>query len=61
MPDIMGKQFDFLSALTAIVVLIYVGASAFAFLYNDLEFNEFSTAVGPLSGMLVGYWIKGQA
>ena len=54
-----AKTFDFLSALTAVVVLLYVGASGYAFISGRITFQEFSTAVGPMSGMLIGYWIKG--
>jgi hypothetical protein len=56
-----GKTFDFLAVLTALVVLLYVGASAWAFISGSITFQDFSTAVGPMSGMLIGYWIKGQA
>ena len=43
------------------MVLLYVGASAWAFISGGITFQDFSTAVGPMSGMLIGYWIKGQA
>ena len=49
----------FLGWLTAIVTLLYVGASAYAFSKSTIDFPTFSGAVGPIVGTLVGYWIRG--
>ena len=50
----------FLATLTAIVVLGYLAVSAYAFFRADLAWADFSGAVGPLAGTLLGYWIRGQ-
>ena len=50
----------FLGCLTGLVVLIYVGASAFAFWKVHISCSDFSGAVGPIVGMLVGYFVRGE-
>ncbi len=50
----------YLAWLTAIVAVLYVGASVYAFIRNSLSWSDFSGAVGPLAGTLVGYWIRGE-
>lgn len=59
MPLDANKQFNFLSILTAIVVLGYLGASIYAFIANAATWQEFSGAVGPIAGALLGYWLGG--
>jgi hypothetical protein len=54
-----SKQFNFLAILTALVVLLYVGASVYAFVSNAATWQEFSGAIGPIAGMFAGYWLKG--
>ena len=53
------KQFNFLAILTALVVLLYVGASVYAFISHAATWQEFSGAIGPIAGMFAGYWLKG--
>ena len=50
----------FLGWLTCIVVVIYVGASAIAFWKANIAWADFSGAVGPIVGMLVGYFVRGE-
>lgn len=57
--DIAGKTFDFLSILTAVVVLLYVGVSAYAFVMSSVTWDQFSGVVGPIVGVMVGYWFRG--
>jgi len=54
------KQFNFLSILTAIVVMSYVGVAVFAFFEGTLTWSEFTGAVGTQSGLLLGYWLRGK-
>lgn len=54
------SEFNFLSILTALVVLVYVGVSAFAMLQGSTTWPDFSGAVGPVAGLLLGYWVKGK-
>lgn len=53
------RQFNFLSALTAIVVLLYIAPSVYAYVSGDISYKEFSGAVGPMAGLLLGYWVRG--
>lgn len=53
-------EFNFLSILTALVVLAYVGVSAYSLFAGGASWQDFSGAVGPLAGMLLGYWVKGK-
>lgn len=59
MADIDDKTFDFLSIMTAAVVLLYVGASIYAFAQQQTTWQDFSGAIGPIAGMLLGYWVRG--
>ena len=54
-----NNQFTFLAILTALVVLGYLGISAYAFITTAATWQEFSGAIGPIAGMLLGYWIRG--
>ena len=56
----LTKQFNFLSILTGIVVLAYIGASVYAFIQAKATWQEFSSAIGPLAGALMGYWLRGK-
>jgi hypothetical protein len=58
--DILGKTFSFVRTLTALVVLGYVAISGYAFAAQGISWQEFSGAIGPIAGMLLGYWIKGE-
>ena len=57
--DIAGKTFNLVAVLTAIVVLGYVAVSGIAFAMSATTWTEFSGAVGPIAGMLLGYFIRG--
>lgn len=54
------NQVKFLGWLTAIVLLLYVGAAEFAFFRNGLPWADFSGTVGPIAGLLLGYWVRGE-
>lgn len=54
------RQFNFLAALTALVVLFYVGASIYALSQKWLTWNDFSGTVGPMACLLLGYWVRGE-
>ena len=51
----------FLGWLTGIVVLMYIGTAIFSFLRNGLSWSDFSGTVGPISGLLLGYWVRSQS
>lgn len=54
------RRFNFLSGLTGIVVLLYVIASGIALWQQQATWSEFSGAVGPVAGALMGYWLRGE-
>jgi hypothetical protein len=54
-----ARQFNFTAALTAVIVVGYVGASAYAFALNITSWQEFSGTVGPIAGTMLGYWFRG--
>lgn len=49
----------FIGWLTGIVVLGYMAASAYSFMHSNITWADFSGAVGPIVGTLVGYFIRG--
>lgn len=57
--NLEARQFNFLSILTALVVLGYVGAAVYAFSASLATWAQFSGAVGPIAGALLGYWLRG--
>ena len=60
MSDPAKREFNFLAALTGIVVLMYVGASIYALAQRGLTWADFSGAIGPIAGLLIGYWVRGE-
>lgn len=58
--DLERRRFDFLAIMTFMVVVLYLGAHVWAVATGALRFQEFVANVGPLAGMLLGYWVRGQ-
>lgn len=54
------RQFNFLAALTAVVVIPYVGASIYALVQRGFTGADFSGTVGPIACLLLGYWVRGE-
>ena len=54
-----GKAFNFTAILTALVVVGYIGVSAMAYFRAGISWQEFSAAVGPIAGTVLGYWFRG--
>lgn len=52
------KSLNFLAVMTFIVVTGYMSASIYALLASTLSYQDFSAAIGPLAGMLLGYWVR---
>jgi len=53
------KTFDFLSALTGVVVVVYLGAWIYALVSGKAAIGDFVKDVGPITAMLIGYWARG--
>ena len=60
MSDPAKREFNFLALLTGLVVLMYVGASIYALAQRGLTWDDFSGAIGPIAGLLIGYWVRGE-
>lgn len=54
------KTFDFLSILTGIVMLVYIGTGVWALVSERIEWDVFATAIGAPAMMLLGYWVRGE-
>lgn len=54
------RIFDFLSILTALVVLTYLGTGVWAITSNTIEWDVFAGAFGGPATMLLGYWVRGE-
>lgn len=59
-PETNKREFNFLAALTAVVVIGYVVASSIALIRSVITWQEFSAAVGPMACLLAGYWVRGE-
>ena len=54
-----GKTFDFMSALTAVVVIAYIGPTAWGYLTGSITWEQFSSTVGDPALLLLGFWVRG--
>ena len=54
------KMFDFLSVLTAIVVLVYLGTGVYSLIEGKITWEVFAGAFGSPATMLLGYWVRGK-
>lgn len=59
MTDLTKKTFDFLSALTGVVVLFYLASWGYALYAEQATFSDFTKEFGPIVALLVGYWVRG--
>ena len=49
----------YLAWLTAIVTLGYLAVSAYALFRSMTTWADFSGAIGPIAGTLLGYFVRG--
>lgn len=54
------KTFDFLSILTAVVVLAYLSTGVYSFVTGRITWEVFAGAFGSPATMLLGYWVRGK-
>lgn len=54
------KQFNFLSILTACVVLPYVFMTCYAFLTGKLTWEQYQQAAGVPALAILTYWLGGK-
>lgn len=55
------RQYDFLSVLTGVVVLIFLGAAVYSLVTKQITFEVFAAAVGSPASALIGFWVRGKA
>lgn len=53
------KTFDFVSILTGVVVLVYLGTGVYALATKMITWEVFAGAFGSPATMLLGYWVRG--
>lgn len=54
-----SKQFNFMLSMTAIVVLVLVGAAVYALVTGMIGWKDFATAMTPIATGFAGYWLRG--
>lgn len=59
MVDLERKTFDFLSIMTGVVVMLYIGTAVWATVNKVITWQDFLAAVGSPASMLLGYWVRG--
>lgn len=51
-----SKQFNFMLAMTAVVVLVLLGAAVFSLVTGIITWKEFAAATVPMATGFGGYW-----
>lgn len=59
--SIETRQFNFMLSMTAIVILVLVGAAVYALVSGLITWKEFAAAIAPIATGLTGYWLRGVA
>jgi len=52
------KKMNYIAVLALITLLVYCGAAIYAMSVQNIDFKDFSAALGPITGMLIGYLIR---
>lgn len=52
------KKMTYVAILTLVVVAIYGVGALYSLIYEGVTFKEFSATMGPLAGLMVGYWVR---
>lgn len=55
------KRLDFISAVTGTIVVTMQIASGVALYQQYITWQDYRDLRGPLMGLLVGFWIKGDS
>lgn len=50
------RQFNFMLSMTAIVILVLLGAAVFSLVTGLISWKEFAAAVIPMATGFGGYW-----
>lgn len=54
-----AKKVSAIAIFTLLMVLMYGIGAIYALFHGDTDFKGFSAALGPITGLLVGYWVRG--
>lgn len=54
------KTTDYVAILTLVLVLGYLAGAIYSLMDGTSSFKEFSAAIGPLAGTMLGYWVRGR-
>lgn len=57
---LVKRTFDFVSVLTAVVVLIYLCSATAALFIGKISWDVFQGQVGAPATLLLGYWVRGK-
>lgn len=52
------KKMTYVAILTLVVVAAYGAGALYSLFYEGVTFKEFSATMGPLAGMMLGYWVR---
>ncbi|MBC2731392.1 hypothetical protein [Thiobacillus sp.] len=55
-----NRTFDFVSALTGVFALVYLGGAIYALVTGKIEYDRFLDIVGTPALPLVAWWAKGR-
>lgn len=58
--DTQTRVVNFLAILTGLVVLVYIGTASAQLIAAKIAFAEYASTVGPVAGMLIGYFVRDQ-
>lgn len=53
------KTFDFLSIMTGVVMVTYLGGATWALATKAISAQDYLTAIGSPALTLLGYWVRG--
>ena len=48
----------YVAILTLIVVASYGAGALYSLVSDGVSFKEFSATMGPIAGMMLGYWVR---
>ena len=52
------EKLTFLAILTMSILTLFVGAMIYSLAVDKLTIKDFASQVGPMAGMLLGYWVR---
>lgn len=53
-----GRKVTYVAIFTLIVVTLYGIGALYSLMYSGVSFKEFSATMGPIAGLMLGYWVR---